>query len=191
MSFAFFRDCGGRLRVTRGWLEWPHCVPPNPIWSDTSLFLSVSKSQSSQSPLSSELKPPSSSLESCPLRCPMDQRWELAKIIMRRKRRMLLWATWSSRVVLTSWSSITIRSPSLWGTGHDALVNWNRKKPTIQVPPVKLLHWSCLEHIHKQHLCRIDGFGKPCDWKVLRNLKVSCKKSIWTPNLRGWTIFQF
>ena len=108
MSFAFFRDFGGRLRVTRGWLEWPHCVPPNPIWSDTSLFLSVSKSQSSQSPLSSELKPSSSSLESCPLRCPMDQRWELAKIIMRRKRRMLLWATWSSRVVLTSWSSFTL-----------------------------------------------------------------------------------
>ena len=50
---------------------------------------------------------------------------------------MLFWATWSSRVVLKSWRSFTICSPSPWGTGHDALVDWNPKtKPTL---PSKLL----------------------------------------------------
>ena len=53
------------------------------------------------------------------------------------KRRMLLWAIWYSEVALLYWRSITIRSPSPWGTGHDALVNQNSKEKK-NLPLVKL-----------------------------------------------------
>ena len=56
------------------------------------------------------------------------------------ERRMLLWATWSSRFACTSWRSITIRSPSPWGTGHDALVNRNSIKKKRAYRPSFL--WS-------------------------------------------------
>ena len=75
--YAFFRVCGGMIWKTR--------VPPtrSPIWSYIFLFLFTASS--SESLLSSALKPSSSSLGSCPLRCPVEQRWELAKMCRKDK----------------------------------------------------------------------------------------------------------
>ena len=56
--------------------------------------------------------------------------------------------TWSSGIVLMSWRSITICSPSPWWTDHDVLVNRNTKKRTTinrlpsKFPLLKLPAWN-------------------------------------------------
>ena len=123
--YTFFRACGGKTSSDWGMIGMTS-VPPCPIWTDIFLFLTVLKVKDisvifrAVVILGTEAFIVVTGNASSAFSCGSAMR--ICGDVP--KRRILLWATWSSWVALKSWRSITIRSPSPRGSGP---VNRNSK----------------------------------------------------------------